>query len=235
MAMSKNRRSVLTTTSTVLVALLLVAASVLVTYVVTQRQPVDQINTADSDVTIAVIGDSYTSGLNNAFTWPSVIADGSSLAISNFAIPGAGYVGGEGESGPFFDQLDRAVAAKSDVIIVFGGINDVGKTPELIQQSATDLLAELVRQAPESRVLVFGPIWHEDPPPEAALVIDRSVAAAAAETKVPYVPLIEMDWLVGEGLIQADEIHPTDEGQIVLARELGPLLQQQLRELGTEN
>lgn len=225
----RNKTSI---AATLLVAVLLVAASVSVTYVVTRQPPAEQPTSSDRGIHISLIGDSYSSGLNNTVIWPDLVADGSPLAISNFALPGSGYVGGAGESGPFGNQLERAVAAKPDVIVVFGGINDVGKTPELIQQAATDLFGELSRRAPESRVVALGPLWHDIPPPEAAVVINDAVARAATEARVPFVRLIDEDWLVGDGLIQPDDIHPTDAGQEVMARELGPLLQRELRRTG---
>lgn len=223
------------TLATALVALLLVAATALVTVLVTERQPVDTIVTADQNTRVAVIGDSYSSGSDNAVVWPSLVAQSSALSMVNFAIPGAGYVGGTGESGPFSNQLDRAVAAKPDVVVVFGGINDVGKSVELIRQAATDLLAELVRRLPASQVIVLGPLWHEEPPPEAALLIDGAVSAAADEANTPYVRLIDEKWLVPPGLVQADGIHPTDMGQSAMAREIGPILQREIRQPGKES
>lgn len=220
--------------ATVLVALLLVAATALATLALTRPTPGTNIAASDDVVRVAVIGDSYSSGLRNRIVWPTLVADSSALSISNVAIPGAGYVGGAGESGPFTTQTEKALASKPDVIVVFGGINDVGKSKELITQSATDLFGELARRAPTAKLVVLGPLWHEDTPPQPVVAIDVAVAAAAEATRVDYVRLIDEKWLVGEGLIQDDGVHPTDEGQSTMARALGALLQRQIRQQGGE-
>lgn len=215
---------------TVALALLLVVATVTATLAL---RPASKIVLASPDQTVrvAVLGDSYTSGLNNTVVWPSLLAATTDLAFSNVAFPGAGYVGGVGESGPFAEQVERALASKPDVIVVFGGINDVGKSDDLVTQSAIDLFAQLTRRAPNANLLVLGPIWHEPNLPESFFRLDDAIAKAAAASDYPYTSLIREDWLEGAGLIQADQIHPTDAGQVILERNLGPVLTEQIRQL----
>lgn len=211
-------------------ALLLILATATTTLALTRSEQHPPPPSTSGPLRIAVIGDSYSSGLDNAVVWPTLIAESSDLSISNLAVPGSGYVGGAGESGPFSAQVDKALATKPDLIVVFGGINDVGKSVDLINQSATDLFFELARRAPEVPRIVFGPLWHEDPPPEVALTIDAAINRAADQTSSPYVRLIDKTWLVGPGLIQDDGIHPTDQGQTIIASELAGILQTKIRE-----
>jgi lysophospholipase L1-like esterase len=218
--------------ATLIVAILLVAATVLVTLAVARPKPAAPVAACDHTLRVAVIGDSYSAGLHNGIVWPSLVAGSSKLSISNVALPGSGYVGGIGETPPFAGQADKALASKPDIIIVFGGLNDVGLSTDLITSAATGLFTNLITRAPGAKLIVFGPIWHDDPAPPSALEIDSAVAAAANAAHATYVRLIDEKWLVGEGLIQDDGIDPTDQGQTTLARELGPLIQRQIRQQG---
>ena len=220
-----SRRS---TIGTVLLAVLLVVATATTTAVVTTRTAETVPPPPEGPVRVAVIGDSYSAGSNNDVVWPSLIAAGSSLSISDVAVADASYSGGEGQSGRFAEQIDKALASKPGVIVIFGGLADAGLPDEQINQSAIDLFAELTRRAPNVKVVVFGPIWHHDPVPDVFMALDTDIATAAKTTHTTYISLIREKWLVADGLMQGDAA-PTDEGQSVLARRLNPLLLEQVR------
>lgn len=210
---------------TVVLAVLLVAATATATIALTDHAPETVASAPDDAVRVSVIGDSYSSGFGNSnMVWPSLVAAGSQLSVSNEAFPGTGYVSGAGHNGPFAAQIDKALASKPTVIVVFGGMSDALKPDGLITQSATDLFMELIRRAPTVKLMVLGPIWHTDPVPEPFIRLNSTVASAASATHTTYIPLIQEKWLVGDGLIQDDGFTPTDEGQSVLARQLGPIL-----------
>jgi hypothetical protein len=216
---------------TALVAVLLVTATATATIVLTGRGSEVVASTPDPTVRVSVIGDSYSSGLGNQAVWPALVAVGSQLSISDVAFPGAGYVSGAGRTGPFTAQIDKALASKPALIVIFGGTTEVATAPGLIAQAATDLFGELIRRAPTTKVMVLGPIAHTDPVPEPYMKLDAAVAGAAGATHTTYVSLINEKWLVGEGLIQDDGMTPTDLGQSVLARHLSPILQDHVRKL----
>jgi hypothetical protein len=208
-----------------MLAVLLVAATATATIVLTDHASEMAASAPNDAVRVSVIGDSYSSGSgNNNMVWPSLVAAGSQLSISNEAFPGTGYVAGAGHNGPFAAQLDKALASKPAVIVVFGGMSDPAQSDNLITQSATDLFLELTRRAPTVKLMVLGPISHTYPVPEPFVRLNTAVASAADATHTTYIPLIQEKWLVGDGLIQGDGFTPTDEGQSVLARQLGPIL-----------
>jgi hypothetical protein len=209
---------------TVVLAVLLVTATATATIVLTDHAPETVASTLDDAVRVSVIGDSYSSGFGNYMVWPSLVAAGSQLSVSDEAFPDTGYVGGAGHNGPFAAQIDKALASKPAVIVVFGGMSDALKPDDLITQSATELFMELIRRAPTVKLMVLGPIWHTDPVPDPFIKLNSAVASAASATHTAYIPLIQEKWLVGDGLIQDDGFTPTDEGQSVLARQLGPIL-----------
>jgi hypothetical protein len=213
---------------TVVLALLLIAATATATVAVTKRvqRPLPP---PDGLVRVSVIGDSYSAGSDNAVVWPTLIASGSPLSISVVAVPDASYAGDAGQSGRFAEQIDKALASKPSVIVVFGGLGDVGEPDGQITQSAIDLFAELIRRAPTTKLVVIGPIWHTQPVPDDFTAIDVDLEKAARITHTTYISLIQKDWLVADGLMQGDTA-PTDEGQAVLARQLNPILQQQIHD-----
>jgi hypothetical protein len=45
-----------------------------------------------SPMSIAVIGDSYTAGIQNWVVWPTLLAQRTGWSVSNFALPNAGFV-----------------------------------------------------------------------------------------------------------------------------------------------
>ena len=214
------------------VAILAVVAVVLTTLVVSRELTSRDANPAESmsgPYRVSVIGDSFSSGLGAAVNWPTLFAQGSEFAVTNVAVAGAGYVGGKGESSSFSDQIGNALAAKPNLVVVFGGINDVGKPSDLVGQMASDLFTQITQLAPDARLLVLGPIWHTDPPPAVGIELSKSIQAPANALNIPFMSLIDERWLVGDGKVQADGVHPTDAGQRALAVHLGPIIRQAAR------
>ncbi|MDV3128673.1 SGNH/GDSL hydrolase family protein [Mycobacterium sp. 21AC1] len=218
----------MSTFGTIALSLLLIAATATTTAAVTDRTRPSLPPPDDGPVRVSVIGDSYSVGTNNQVVWPILIAAGSPLSISIAAARDASYAGGAGQSGRFAEQIDRALASKPSVIVVFGGLGDVGEPDAQITQSAIDLFAELIRRAPTTKLVIIGPIWHTQPVPDVFITLDIDIERAARVTHTTYISLIHKDWLVADGLMQGDSA-PTDDGQSVLARELNPILLDQIR------
>lgn len=202
-----------------LAGVLVVAVALVVAAVVRDDGPTPAVDAAEKPLRISVMGDSYSSGLPDDVVWPTLAGEATGWSMDNVSIFSAGYVATDG-NGTFADQIDAALAGNPDVVLVVGGINDVGKPPELITQRAIDTLGELARRAPAAKLVIMGPIWHELPVPEAAAVIDDSVRTAADMLRLPFLSVVGEDWLVPEGMIQEDGIHPTEAGQRVLAQQI---------------
>ena len=215
----------------IVLAVLLVLASVAATSAVLRNdsdsgQQLRAISGSDP-LRVAVIGDSLSAGVNNTVVWTDLLADDPALSFSNVARIGSGYVGGAGTSGTFAQQVKLALASKPQVIVVFGGIYDLGKSSDLIAQSATDLLNELHSKAPNARIVTVGPISPQQPPAVAVADVNRAIAQAAELTHTEYVDLLNATWLADGALLQADG-NPNDAGQEVLAGQLGELLHSHL-------
>ncbi len=71
-------------------------------------------------LSIAVVGDQYSAGVQNRSVWPTLMAQRTGWSVSNFAQPNAGYVA-DGQGGHAFTyQVDRAQGADTRVILIVG-------------------------------------------------------------------------------------------------------------------
>jgi lysophospholipase L1-like esterase len=221
----------------IVLAVLLVLASIAATSAVlrTDSESSQQFRSISGGdpLRVAVIGDSLSAGVNNTIVWTDVMADDPALSVSNVARVGSGYVGGVGTSGTFAQQVKLALASKPKVIVVFGGIYDLGKSFDLIAQSATDLLNDLHSKAPNARIVTVGPISAQQPPAIAVADVNRAIALAAESTHTEYINVVDATWMANRALLQADG-NPNDAGQKVLAAQLGKLLHSRLTEGGQE-
>ncbi|SFA48975.1 Lysophospholipase L1 [Rhodococcoides kroppenstedtii] len=167
---------------------------------------------------VAVLGDSFSSGSGNDVVWPEVLADEHGFDLINVSLGGAGYVAGDDEWGTFGDEVDDAVAADPDVVLVVGSENDVDEDPTEVYEAALTLFARLHAGAPAAEVVAVGPIWSGDVPVPAELRdVDSAVEAAALASNVDYVDTLDAGWLADPAIIQDDGDHPTDAGQFLLA------------------
>lgn len=222
----------------IVLAVLLVVAAVAATWAVLRTGPDEGLSqpgaSSGDPLRVAVIGDSFSAGVNNSVVWTDILSDNPALSIANVARAGSGYVGGAGTNGTFAQQVNLALAAKPQVIVVFGGIYDLGKSSDLISQSATDLLNDLHLRAPNARIVTIGPIWHQHPPADAVVDVNRAIARAAEQTHTEYIDLLNANWLDDPVLLAPDQNSPNDAGQRILAAQLGDLLQPHLTARGPE-
>lgn len=183
---------------------------------------------------IVVIGDSYTEGTpqgglgdNNwaSLAWRQLRKEGAQIAPKVVATGGSGYVtaGTVGET--FADSVRSAVTADDDVVVVFGGSNDVTVPLDEEYQAIRDTLAMVRQQAPRARVVVIGPV-RPIPDDDRELVAVRDAIRTEADAMgATFVDPIAEGWFVGDsGLIGPDAVHPTDNGHSYMAQRLLPVL-----------
>lgn len=209
----------------VLVAMAVVAVAVvaLCVFAVTRHDDPPAAPQADTTFRVTVVGDDYSAGRNNKVVWPDLLARSTGWQVDNASSIGAGYVS-SGAKGTFQTEVSSALDQNTDAVVIFGGLNDVGRPAALVTQRASDLIGFVARSSPGTRIVVVGPAWHELPTPMAVSTINTAVESAAQTMRVPFLDVAGDGWLDGRGLIQSDDIHPTDSGQRVLADRLGELL-----------
>lgn len=151
----------------------------------TDRGPVIRI--AGSGMTVAVIGDSYSSGdgLDDyTMAWPHAFATdtGYALRVSGIGSTGFSNRGVCGDS-PFSSRL--SVTSGADLVIVQGGLNDTS-SPDEVPIAAEELLREI--EAP--RVVVVGPV--DAPAVEGEEAVDLALQEAAVDAGAEYISAL--DW-----------------------------------------
>lgn len=194
------------------VAALVVAALLVTVAVVSWRTEPEA--RATGPLRIAVVGDFYTVGTQNLQVWPTLMAERTGWAVSNSALPGAGYTA-DGRGGYAFGyQVDRATAERPDLIVVFGGTSDTGASPEQVTQGVRRVLEKLTLTG--TRAIIIGPTWYATPIPSEVSTVADIVRTAAESAALPYVDALSPPWLTTT-LMRSDETGPTDDGQSVLA------------------
>lgn len=166
-------------------------------------------------LSVAVVGDQYAAGFQNRVVWPTLLAQRTGWSVSNFALPGAGFVADGGGGHAFTYQVDRAQAAHPDVILIVGGINDTGLAdPAPIEIGAIDALHKAILGG--RRTLVIGPTWFETPVPASVTRVSYALRKAAQSSGAPFLDALDPPWLTKAQMLP-DLSGPTDEGQSAIA------------------
>jgi acyl-CoA thioesterase-1 len=178
-----------------------------------------------SGTTIVAFGDSLTAGLGvaEAEAWPAVLerslrAAGLDVRIVNAGVSGDTTAGGRA-------RLAWSLAGpggRPDIVIVALGGNDAlrGLATAQAQRNLDAILAELKQKS--IRVLLAGMLA----PPNFGREYGRAFAALyrdlAAKYNVPLYPFILDGVAADPALNQADGIHPTAQGQAIIAQRIEP-------------
>jgi hypothetical protein len=75
-------------------------------------------------LSIAVVGDQNTAGLNNRVVWPTLMAERTGWYVSNYALPEAGFAADGTGAQSFSYQVDRAQAGHPQMILFVAGTAD---------------------------------------------------------------------------------------------------------------
>ncbi|HEY5841396.1 MAG TPA: GDSL-type esterase/lipase family protein [Mycobacterium sp.] len=191
---------------------LVVVTSLATASIVVLRSPAQA--AAIQPLRIAVIGGYETVGTQNLVVWPTLMAERTGWAVSNGALPDAGYVA-DGRGGyAFIYQVDRALASDPDLIVVVGGGSDTGFDLDRVRSGVVEVLGKLARSG--TRTLVVGPTWYESPVPANVAALSDAIRTGADSYAIPYLDALDPPWLTSD-LMRADRTGPTDEGQAILS------------------
>jgi hypothetical protein len=175
-----------------------------------------------SPISIAVVGDSYTAGIQNRVVWPTLLAQRTGWSVSNFALPDTGFVA-DGRGGHAFTyQVDRAQGAHPRIIVIVGGLADAGLADMgPVSVGAVDAINKI--KLGGQRALVVGPTWYETPVPASVTHVSNAVRKVAEEAGAPYLDALDPPWLTRDQM-RSDLSGPTDEGQSVIADKIAAWL-----------
>lgn len=171
------------------------------------------------DTTVWVVGDSWTMGWpleDPTDSWVSTFAEvtGFTVHVDGWSASGYTVSGLCEEDTRFPRRVGRAAAEEPDLIVVQGGLNDVGRRKEEL----ADAVDAVVDAAGEIPVVLLGPGAAPALPPEGIRDVDE-VLGEAAGGSVRHVSALdwELDYF-------PDGAHPSPEG----ARRLGELAAEEI-------
>ena len=177
---------------------------------------------------VAVLGDSYSveHPASTGPEWPRMLGDAFEVEVHTEAVDDSGYVS-PGAGRAFAPRVPDVLRHEADVIIVAGGVDDVGAWPtSQIAIAADDVISRVVEGAPDAQVVVVSPVSN-GPPGPLTNEFTTSLVQITERYRLPYVDATE--WLTESGgFFAPDGQHPNDKGQRVLAERM----EQELVELG---
>jgi acyl-CoA thioesterase I len=183
---------------------------------------------------VVFLGDSLTAGLglDEDQAYPAVIErelqkEGTPVRVINAGVSGDTTAGG-------LSRLSWLLGQHPDVVVVGLGAND-GLRALPVEESEKNL-REIVRrtQAAGVRVLLLGMRMPPNYGPDYTARFEAMYPRIAGELGVPLVPFLLEDVGGVSSLNQADGIHPTAEGQEILAKNVLSQLAEMLRQEDAE-
>jgi lysophospholipase L1-like esterase len=192
-------------------------------------------STDTPDAVLVVYGDSYSAGGRQggkgATGWPAIVAERLDADLRLHAAGGAGYVNGsQAAEETFLDQVRGAPEPDADVVVVFGSRNDKFLPVADVKSQAATVYAAIRTASPTAQLVVIGPAWDDDAPPDALLRTRDAVSSAAVAAGALFVDPLAEEWLLERPeLVGADGVHPNDAGHAYVADLLEPVLREVFR------
>jgi acyl-CoA thioesterase-1 len=168
---------------------------------------------------VVTIGDSIMAGLglDEQYAWPSLLATGTPTKLVNLACSGAGFIAIGGCGTNYAGLIAQAAQAQPTLVIVESSSNDIGQTDAAIDEATQATMAALRSAVPHATIVALSTVWNdEDSWPEEVTSSSTAIERAAAVQHALYLDLGQPleghpEWM------QSDDVHPTIDGQRVLA------------------
>lgn len=191
---------------------------------------------------VGVIGDSYTGGsLMGGIedkNWTAVLArelnlEGERVAFNPIGLGGSGYVSRGPNGKTFGDVVPQGAHSKTDVVVIFGSINDERQPIGEVTKASDNVLKDIRKALPKAPIVIIGPAWMNADVPAEVFAVRDALKANAAASKVTFVdPLAEKWFFDRPSFIGTDGVHPTDEGHTYMSEKIKPHLTKALGALG---
>lgn len=189
-----------------------------------------EVETTDSRKKILFFGDSLTAGygLEISQAFPSLIQQRIDSLGFDYSIINAGLSGETTASGK--NRLDWVLEDDIDIIILELGANDGLRGIPLVEtQSNLQGMIDMVRKRlPEAKIILAGMKIPPNMGPEYTSGFERIFPHLATTENLQFIPFLLENVAGIPDLNQGDGIHPTAQGQKIVAQNvwkiLGPLL-----------
>ncbi|MFJ8893444.1 SGNH/GDSL hydrolase family protein [Leifsonia sp. NPDC102414] len=174
--------------------------------------------TSSAPVRAAAIGDSIAIGNGVPYddAWPFLVADQFGWTLNDFADSASGFIAPGLNTHTYEAQVSQAIALRPQVVIIAATRNDtLGSTIEL-KNTATAQLQRLRTALPDAVIIGVGPIWGAGTPTPATPVVASIVRSAVLAVDGTWVD-VGQPFQNRADLVQKDNVHPTADGQHLLA------------------
>jgi lysophospholipase L1-like esterase len=166
---------------------------------------------------LVVLGDSFSAESTESAgpEWPTLLGESLGWEVQTQAVTGSGYLAA-GTGRPFGARVPAVVRQSPDVIVVAGGVSDLGAYPvDRIVTAADNVVARLARQSPDAQLVLVSPFSNGDPGP-LTRQLSAQLRQIARLNDAAYVDATR--WLTDtNGLFGDENDQPTDLGQGVIA------------------
>lgn len=176
---------------------------------------------------VVILGDSITAGygLSQDEAYPAILQAKVDAAHLNYQIVNAGLSGDTTAGG--LRRVDWALSAGARVLVIALGGNDGlrGLPPQQTEANIAGIIRRARLKAPGITVIIAGMEMPPSMGEDYVRAFDALFSHVAAENHALLVPYLLKDVGGIEKLNQADQIHPTAEGQRIVADNVWPVLQ----------
>jgi hypothetical protein len=190
---------------------------------------------------VVVVGDQFATGTMYGGLGPTnwthdlqrlIGQAGIDAFVRNFARIGTGYTPNTTVSTTFSDDIRRGVNPDTDLVIVFGGGNDMQSVP-ILRDAVFSTLEEVKAIAPNAKIVVVGPMWAQpQPPPGQILAANDIIKESSEEFGAQFINPIGDNWFTDrDDLRGEDSISPNDAAQPVIAERLSSSVIAALRDV----
>lgn len=182
---------------------------------------------------IVVLGDSITAGYGldggPAEAYPALLQKKVADAGLPYTVANAGVSGDTTAGG--LRRVDWALGAQgADVLLIALGGNDGlrGISPDQTEKNLVGIIGKARAKNPQMKIVVIGMQMPDNMGPEFTAAFKAVFPKVAAAEKTELIPFL-LEGVGGDGkLNQADGIHPTAEGQRVVADHVWERLKEML-------
>ena len=171
---------------------------------------------------LVTIGDSIMAGygLHADAAWPSLLQLRKGVTVTNLGCSGAGFTR-PGDCGQDFAGLiPQAMSQRPSIIIIQSSDNDAAADASDIDDATNRTVDALHSALPSAQIVGLSTLWDQPSSPPATI----ASSSASLEQAVQAVGGVFVD--IGQplasqnGLLQADDEHPTPAGQQVLLQRI---------------
>ncbi len=166
-------------------------------------------------ISIIALGDSITSGTASPYGFTHFLPIWKEVVVHNQGVP-------SDTTGKMLARIDDALAVSADMVLIFGGTNDVYyRVPRADTMANIEKMVKRTREAKMQPVLV-GPLPRNDVSTEELSNLRKAIESYARSTEVPFIdPWPAFDDPVHHGWIRpnltSDGVHPNELGAALLA------------------